>query len=316
MSTAEWGEHSLSFRLATASLNVWGLSAHQCDVLSRCYSEFVGPATTSPRGGNPSPPSTRSPECRAYRLTNAPRVTTEALTRDGQYTPLKVRTLCSIELTGINFRASIDTRITGGCSSLGVAYEHELAKGDVFENFLRVYSAHQALAQGGVILHSSGVAFDDKAYIFVGRSGAGKTTLARKAHAEGGLVLSDDVNLLLPRYDAFRAFAVPFTGEFGRTLREVHALASYPVAALVLLERGERLHAATIKASQAVAKLLVGSPFVNMDTDESAALFDVVTGLIRRVPFVALQCAREDSASDIISLVRRHIGDPGSTRAH
>jgi hypothetical protein len=61
---------------------------------------------------------------------------------------------------------------------------------------------------------------------------------------------------------------------------------------------------------------MVGAPYVNMDADELAALFDVATNLIRRVPVMTLQCTREDPASDIISLVRQHADDPESTRAH
>ena len=104
-------------------------------------------------------------------------------------------------------------------------------------------------------------------------------------------------------------------GEFGRTIRQVGGVASYPVAAVVLLKRVIDCVARSQSISSG-AKLMVGAPYVNVDADELAALFDVVTNLIRRVPVVTLQCTREDPASDIISLVRRHADGPESTRAH
>ncbi|MCG6863447.1 MAG: hypothetical protein LJE70_19625, partial [Chromatiaceae bacterium] len=139
-------------------------------------------------------------------------------------------------------------------------------------------------------------------------SNAGKTTLTRKAYQKGARVLSDDINLLLPEKNGYRAYAVPFSGEFGRTLNHQGGRDSYPVAGVVLLEQGERLETQAVKASEAVARLLVGCPFVNTDAEESAALFDVLTELVTRVPTIALRNRRDDGIEEIMNAVKRGIG--------
>ena len=182
--------------------------------------------------------------CDVFRLHNAPKVTADQLTRDGQYAPRKssirrIRGICKV--TGINFEADLALQ-TSAVSSLSVFHEHELAQANVIENYLRIFSAHRVLQQGGVVLHSAGLVFDDKAYIFSGKSNAGKTTLTRKAYRIGARVLSDDINLLLPSEDGknFDAYAVPFSGEFGRTLDHTGSNESYPVAGIILLEQDDR----------------------------------------------------------------------------
>jgi hypothetical protein len=268
--------------------------------MSRNYSEFVEQKSLSC--------ADKGPECRAYRLGSAPQLSTEALTRDGQYAPIKVRSAHTIALTGVNFEARIGLDSNAASSSLGVALEHEFAQSDVVENFLRVYTAHHALLHNGVILHSAGLVFDDLAYVFVGRSGAGKTTLTRKAYQEGARVLSDDVNLLLPRKGRFCVFAVPFAGEFGRVVSQPGGRSCYPVAGVVLLEHGDCLSTRKVRASEAVARLLVGCPFVNTGTDESAALFDVLTTLVNTVPVICLQSRRDDTVEGIMRAVREGFG--------
>ena len=255
-------------------------------------------------------------ECRTYRLKKPLHVATDALARDGEYTPLKVRTPAALEVTGANFEASIGIGAHAHSCSLGVAREHELAQCDVIENFLRVYTAYHALLRGGVVLHSAGLVFDEQAYIFVGRSGAGKTTLTRKAYPEGARVLSDDLNLLLPADDGFDAFAVPFAGEFGRTLAQAGGSPRYPVASLVLLEQGSGPRAQAVKDSEAVARLLVGSPFVNADIDAPELVLDVLTDIARRVPVVKLLSGRDDSIGDIMTTVTRCIHDARTENAH
>ncbi len=186
---------------------------------------------------------------------------------------------------------------------LGVTEEHELAKTSVIENFLRILAAHCTLQQGGLILHSAGLVFDGQAYIFSGRSNAGKTTLTRKAYRYGARVLSDDINLLLPGKEGYKAHAVPFTGEFGRTLEHSGGQDSYPVAGIILLRQGEKLAVQSVTTADAVAGLLAGCPFVNTDTVESDRLFDAVISLVTALPVIRLVCTRDDDIEDIMAAV-------------
>jgi hypothetical protein len=297
-----WGKETLSLSLPFATVRFNALSKLQYGSLRRAYSDFVL---------DPHSVSGESPlisDCFAYRLPHSLDIPSESLAVNGQYTPRKVRHAEGIDLTGINFKARIQESNNPWTSLLGVAQEHELAQANVVENFLRVLAAHRSLEQDGILLHSAGLVFDRRAYVFCGKSGAGKTTLTRKAFASGAKVLSDDINVLLPDANSnYHAHAIPFTGEFGRTLNQNKAQDAFPVESIVLLEQGDKLRVNRVTDSQAVAKLLTSCPFVNMDARESESLFDVLIKLVKSVPVVWLQARRDDPVCAIMQAVKKTI---------
>lgn len=71
------------------------------------------------------------------------------------------------------------------------------------------------LAQGrGIIIHGCGIRQGDRGVIFVGESGAGKTTTANIWHQESGAeVLSDDRTLVRKQGDQFVMYGTPWHGE-------------------------------------------------------------------------------------------------------
>ncbi len=282
-----WGRGARRFFLPLGTLRLEGLSEAQGRAIDATYPSFVAAAG-----------EVRF-RCEAYRLPAPPAVRQEELTRDGCYT-MRQQPLSPdcFQLTGFNFDAQIglDPRML---ARLGVHAEEDLPKPIVLENFLRVFCAYQALRGGGLVLHSAGLVRQGTAWIFSGYSNAGKTTLSRKAQAAGAQVLSDDMNLLLPDARGYRAHVVPFTGEFGRTLRHPEARANYPVAALVLLEQGQDLRAEPVSPAQAVARLLGNAPFVNLDPSLAPRLFAVASDLAAALPVLRLRCRRADAMDAI-----------------
>jgi hypothetical protein len=294
-SRATWGRHRARFELPGGGLWLTGLNAEQLFALQQSYAGFVKEDEAAA--------ATDIPECSAWRLAEKPGLSTADLTRDGQYAPRTILGADGIDLTGVNFRALVPLSASRGQGWLGTVEARELVQANAIENFLRVFSAHQALRRGGVVLHSAGLVVRNRAYLFGGRSGAGKTTLTRKGYRAGAGVLSDDVNLVLLGKGGYEAHAVPFTGEFGRSLAQTGGPAAYRVAGLVLLERGERLGVEPIRAAAAVARLLVACPFVNTEAAVSEPLLDVLTGLVARLPIIALRCRQEDGFDDIMTAV-------------
>ncbi len=226
-----WGSRSLYIQLPAVTIRFYGLSRSQRDSLIEGYPGFVSQKAVPV-----------DIECQVYRLERLPKLCSSELTFDGQYAPKKVRdkNVGHLSITGFNFEADL-TLDTSGESSLGVVEEKALAYADVIENYLRIIAAHKVLDHKGVVLHSAGLVFDEDAFIFSGRSNAGKTTLTRKAHKAGARVLSDDINLVLPGKVGYEAYAVPFTGEFGRTLEHAGGKEYYPLAGIILLEQGSQL---------------------------------------------------------------------------
>jgi hypothetical protein len=149
----------------------------------------------------------------------------------------------------------------------------------VFENFLRVLVAYRLLELGGAVLHSAGVVMDGAAFLFLGRSGAGKTTVARLSLARGAEVLSDDLNALLVAGTGAGGCVVlklPFTGDLGerRALRP-----PVPLGGLLRLAQDTADALAPLSRAETLACLLACAPFVNADPHRRERLEQVLLAL-------------------------------------
>ncbi len=292
-----WGQQHLVLHFPFVRAGLFGLSDRQHQILSRNYTMFTN--------GNVS--SSVDMEIYAGWQSLMP-LAPKQLSLRGQYAPFKIRQGNNLRITGVNFNACLPL-FSGAYGQIGVACEDHLTHSNVIENVFRFLAAYRALSQQGIVLHSAGLVFDNQAFIFAGHSGAGKTTLTRKAYRAGARILSDDINLLLPdEGNGYLAHAVPFAGEFGRTL-DLHwgEQQSFPVAAIILLEQGEQLALQTAAPAAAIARLVANAPFVNTDAHESAALFDSLTHLVRQTPVFKLINRRDDRIDAIMQCIQDRI---------
>ncbi len=71
------------------------------------------------------------------------------------------------------------------------------------------------LAQGrGVIIHACGIEIDGRGILFMGQSGAGKSTMANLCNSEDGIeILSDDRIIVRKTADEFWMYGTPWHGE-------------------------------------------------------------------------------------------------------
>ena len=89
------------------------------------------------------------------------------------------------------------------------------------QSFLRIACSVLLAPLGGVIIHSCSVLREGRAYLFVGESGAGKTTIARLSAPS--LILSDEVSAIVPvvpSEDVYWCHATPFWGDLADGLDE------------------------------------------------------------------------------------------------
>ena len=294
-----WGKNDLVFELPGGALHLTGLSDSQQRIIYQHHSDFLV---------NRSEQTGKLPICHAFQLDRAPKISRQAIEHHGQYAPLQIRGPHGVRVIGENFIAQIPLLAEHPPGSIGVVAEYELAYPNVIENVMRIYAAHRALGTGGLMLHSAGLVRDGVAYIFVGRSNAGKTTLTRKAFKAGARVLSDDINMLFTdANEAYRAHAVPFTGEFGRTLKHAKGRESYPLTVVVVLEQGDSLQVSSVGPAEAMKKILIGCPFVNMDADCAEQLYDTVLDIVKRVPVLRLQSMRDEPIENIFKAINKRI---------
>jgi len=70
------------------------------------------------------------------------------------------------------------------------------------------------LSEKGLLVHACGVGINKKGYLFAGRSGKGKTTIARMAKKIGAKVLSDDRIIIRILKNKVWIFGTPWHGDF------------------------------------------------------------------------------------------------------
>jgi hypothetical protein len=146
------------------------------------------------------------------------------------------------------------------------------------------------LADGrGVELHGCGVVDGPGAgYLFVGQSGAGKTTIARLWQRErGATILSDDRVVLRKINGRFRMYGTPWHGD-----EPLACPAGAELTTVFFLSQAEKLGAVPLRRIDAVARLLACSfpPFYSAPAMEFTV--DLLEALTCLVPCVELRFTR------------------------
>jgi hypothetical protein len=134
---------------------------------------------------------------------------------------------------------------------------------------LRIIHSLALAGDGGFLLHAASVIRDGRAFIFAGRSGAGKTTIARLAPADVSL-LSDEISWIRPHRERFVAWGTPFTGELGQP--GVNRAA--PVEALYFLDQARENRITRIEGAETLRLLLENVLFFANDPRLVQRVFD------------------------------------------
>ena len=177
----QWGDSNLTLNLPFAQVVLTGLNKTQQSALSHTYQHYIGYRQEATRADTNK--NTRETElyCDIVRLSEPPNIPMSEMADGNIYTLKKVRKNNVIEFTGVGFVGVLNLDSSPVRSSLGVFEEEKICEGDALENFLRPFSALYALKKGGLVLHSAGFVVDDNAWIFIGRSGAGKNYINPKS---------------------------------------------------------------------------------------------------------------------------------------
>jgi len=121
---------------------------------------------------------------------------------------------------------------------------------ELFLRALRNVVTYDIIKRGGMVMHASGVVREERAYVFPGRSGCGKSTIARLSVDD--TVLSQEFIGILPASDGWRACGLPYAEDAEFTRRSG---ASHPLAAVLLPVQDKRHELRPLEAVQALAML-------------------------------------------------------------
>ena len=135
-----------------------------------------------------------------------------------------------------------------------------------------------AFMSGGMV-HSSCVAAGGKALLFVGRSGAGKTTVARLWHAEGATLLNDERNIVRAARRGPLAGSSPWHGEENR----VSPLTA-PLAAVFYLKKAASNSVRDVPCAESVSRLFTATFVPVFLKDAARMILDAWANVLEAVP--------------------------------
>ncbi len=188
---------------------------------------------------------------------------------DGSYTIERADCVGTLDLTPQGGERSVDGLWARATVHIADA-PHSLS------SFVRVACALVLAGSGGMLLHAASVVREGAAYLFVGPSGVGKTSIARTLPGPG-IVLSDEIAAVRRVGGQFRAFATPFWGD----LQAVGAApASAPVQRLLFPMHGSTTRCVPLSSASAVAMLLRSVVFFGADDALAARLVATAGDLV------------------------------------
>jgi hypothetical protein len=154
----------------------------------------------------------------------------------------------------------------------GVHHEYGL------DSLIRILLSVLLAPQRGFLLHAATVLREGRAYVFTGKSGAGKSTVASLSPA--GSVLTDEISLLKVVDGAWHAFGTPFWGEFRAEGANVHA----PIAGLYCLKQAPEDRVETISARESLRAMLPNILFFSRDRQMTESLLRLLSEFVGSVP--------------------------------
>lgn len=260
-----WGEREVTIALPGGPYRFIGLNGVQVEAVRERFGAYCGP------GEGPL-------ETRIFRM--AEDEYREIDTRGWEYGLDLDAGPDAVRLAGLRLSGRLDWRSRFGEGLTGALWTPDAGSdrfAGIFENFFRVLTAYRLLEEGGLLVHGAAVASRGKAVLALGRSGAGKTTFSRLALAQGGEVLSDDLNALRRIPGGTVVEKLPFTGDLGESGAPA---GPFPLAGLLRLEKSPDDAVIPLGRAESIALLLACSPFVNVDLHRREALLANLTSLL------------------------------------
>jgi hypothetical protein len=169
---------------------------------------------------------------------------------------------------------------SSGAEFRGVQHEYAL------DSLLRILLTAVLLPRRGFLLHAASVVRDGCAYVFVCRSGAGKSTVASLSPV--GSVLTDEISLIRYSDGCWQAHGTPFWGEFRAAGMNRH----FPIAGIYFLTQDRQDRFEPFSAKQILRALLPCVLFFSSEKRTNEALLCMLLDLAEHVPGYRLHFRR------------------------
>lgn len=169
------------------------------------------------------------------------------------------------------------------------------------ESYLENNAVHALLAErlveyGVLLVHGSALCMDGRAFVFIAKSGTGKSTHARlwrEAFGERVWMVNDDKPLLKVEDKGVTVWGTPWDGK-----HHLSRNASAPLAAIVWLSRDETNHIEPMSKADAFP-MLMRQAYMSKDPVTMARIVNLEKQLLDAVDFYTLGCTEELEAAEV-----------------
>ena len=175
---------------------------------------------------------------------------------------------------------------------------------EVVYDFLQVLLFHY-LADGrkGIVAHSCGIRDSGgKGLLFAGKSGAGKTTIARFFDAAGSVILNDDRIGIRKTSGGYTLYSTPWHGEFADYLAEAAEPAK--LSGIFFVSHSAKNKAEKIPPGEAFPLLYQAFFPVYWDRRLLSNQADFIAGLVSSTACRRLRFAKNKKVVDFVRLLR------------
>lgn len=150
------------------------------------------------------------------------------------------------------------------------------------------------LSHSGMMLHSSAVELDGKAYLFSGNCGAGKSTHTRlwqQVFGERAQVFNDDKPALRYIDGKWYAYGTPWCGKDG-----INQNKKLPLAGICFLEQAQENRIRRLNTKDVLSRVIAQTLFRFKSVGSLDLLLSMVDKLVREIPVFELQNKPEPEA--------------------
>ena len=162
--------------------------------------------------------------------------------------------------------------------------------------FNRIGMETLLLRHQGLLLHASLIKYKDRALVFSGPSGVGKSTQADlwRTHLDAA-ILNGDRAALRRTGEGWTAYGCPYAGTSG-----IYCNDSAPLHAIVVLRQGRRNDLRPLSAAEAFRYLYPELAVHHWDAAFVTAATDLCADLVTRVPVYLLECLPDRDAALLV----------------
>ena len=154
--------------------------------------------------------------------------------------------------------------------------------------------ARQLARHDGALVHASTAIVDGSAYVFVGHSGAGKSTIAAIAEGAGANIPTDDRTILTAGDATPKAWGTPWHGSLVRKSPD-----GAPVRCIYLLQQSGENRCEPLPPARAVKELFVRLIQPRLHAAEIQQTLHVLESIVERVPTAVLHFRPTEAAFEM-----------------